>query len=214
MSGSPPAKDEQLITNNEQLNMTHFNPWHDVERGDAAPKVVNGIIEIPKGSKGKYELDKASGLLKLDRVLFSAVHYPAAYGFIPKTYCDDNDPLDILVLCSVDIVPMCLVEAKVIGVMQMIDGDEEDDKIIAVAAHDISVNHFNDIADLPPHTLNEMQRFFEDYKALEHKHVSVERFMGREDAYRIIEQSITLYNETFPNGSATEPAPKSTGVEV
>ena len=194
--------------------MTHFNPWHDVERGDNAPKVVNGIIEIPKGSKGKYELDKASGLLKLDRVLFSAVHYPAAYGFIPKTYCDDNDPLDILVLCSVDIVPMCLVEAKVIGVMQMIDGDEEDDKIIAVAAHDISVNHFNDIADLPPHTLNEMQRFFEDYKALEHKHVSVERFMGREDAYRIIEQSITLYNETFPNGSATEPAPKSTGVEV
>lgn len=194
--------------------MAHFNPWHDVERGDDAPKVVNGIIEIPKGSKGKYELDKASGLLKLDRVLFSAVHYPAAYGFIPKTYCDDNDPLDILVLCSVDIVPMCLVEAKVIGVMQMIDGDEEDDKIIAVAAHDISVNHFNDIADLPPHTLNEMQRFFEDYKALEHKHVSVERFMGREDAYRIIEQSITLYNETFPNGSATEQTAKSTGVEL
>ncbi|WBA41482.1 inorganic diphosphatase [Hymenobacter canadensis] len=194
--------------------MAHFNPWHDVERGDDAPKVVNGIIEIPKGSKGKYELDKTSGLLKLDRVLFSAVHYPAAYGFIPKTYCDDNDPLDILVLCSVDIVPMCLVEAKVIGVMQMIDGDEEDDKIIAVAAHDISVNHFNDIADLPPHTLNEMQRFFEDYKALEHKHVSVERFMGREDAYRIIEQSIKLYNETFPNGSATEQTTKSTGVEL
>ncbi|WP_052381269.1 inorganic diphosphatase [Hymenobacter sp. APR13] len=184
--------------------MAHFNPWHDVERGDDAPNVVNGIIEIPKGSKGKYELDKTSGLLKLDRVLFSAVHYPAAYGFIPKTYCDDNDPLDILVLCSVDIVPMCLVEAKVIGVMQMIDGDEEDDKIIAVAAHDISVNHFNDIADLPPHTLNEMQRFFEDYKALEHKHVSVERFMGREDAYRIIEESIKLYNETFPKGNPAD----------
>ncbi|TGE05332.1 inorganic diphosphatase [Hymenobacter fodinae] len=181
--------------------MAHFNPWHDVERGENAPAVVNGIIEIPKGSKGKYELDKDSGLLKLDRVLFSAVHYPAAYGFIPKTYCDDKDPLDILVLCSVDIVPMCLVEAKVIGVMQMIDQDEEDDKIIAVAANDVSVNHYNDIADLPPHTLLEMQRFFEDYKALEHKHVSVERFMGREDAYRIIEDSIKLYNETFPNGN-------------
>ncbi|UYZ61905.1 inorganic diphosphatase [Hymenobacter weizhouensis] len=181
--------------------MAHFNPWHDVERGDDAPKVVNGIIEIPKGSKGKYELDKASGLLKLDRVLFSAVHYPAAYGFIPQTYCDDKDPLDILVLCSVDIVPMCLVEAKVIGVMQMIDGDEEDDKIIAVAAHDVSVNHYNDLDDLPPHTLLEMQRFFEDYKALEHKHVTVERFMGRDDAYRIIEESIRLYEETFPKGN-------------
>ncbi|RSK49424.1 inorganic diphosphatase [Hymenobacter rigui] len=181
--------------------MAHFNPWHDVERGEDAPKVVNGIIEIPKGSKGKYELDKDSGLLKLDRVLFSAVHYPAAYGFIPKTYCDDKDPLDILVLCSVDIVPMCLVDAKVIGVMQMIDQDEEDDKIIAVAANDVSVNHYNDIADLPPHTLLEMQRFFEDYKALEHKQVTVERFMGREDAYRIIEDSIKLYEETFPKGN-------------
>lgn len=194
--------------------MAHFNPWHDVERGNNAPQTVNGIIEIPKGSKAKYELDKESGLLKLDRVLFSAVHYPAAYGFIPKTYCDDNDPLDILVLCSVDIVPMCLVEAKVIGVMQMIDGDEEDDKIIAVAAHDISVNHFNDISDLPPHTLNEMQRFFEDYKALEHKHVTVERFMGREDAYRIIDDSIKLYNETFPNGAASESVEKTSGVEL
>ncbi|GAB3240294.1 inorganic diphosphatase [Hymenobacter seoulensis] len=186
--------------------MAHFNPWHDVERGEDAPKVVNGIIEIPKGSKGKYELDKDSGLLKLDRVLFSAVHYPAAYGFIPQTYCDDKDPLDILVLCSVDIVPMCLVDAKVIGVMQMIDQDEEDDKIIAVAANDVSVNHFNDISDLPPHTLLEMQRFFEDYKALEHKQVSVERFMGREDAYRIIENSIKLYEETFPKGNPQDVA--------
>ena len=177
--------------------MAKFNPWHDVSRGGNAPTLVNGIIEIPKGSKAKYELDKDSGLLKLDRVLFSAVHYPAAYGFIPQTYCDDKDPLDILVLCSVDLVPMCVVEAKVIGVMQMIDGDEEDDKIIAVAAHDISVNHFNELEDLPPHMLLEMQRFFEDYKALEHKQVTVERFMGREQAYRIIEESITLYNTTF-----------------
>lgn len=195
--------------------MTHFNPWHDVERGDNAPNVVNGIIEIPKGSKGKYELDKTSGLLKLDRVLFSAVHYPAAYGFIPQTYCDDKDPLDILVICSVDVVPMCIIEAKVIGVMQMIDQNEEDDKIIAVAANDISVNHFNDIADLPPHTLREMRRFFEDYKALENKQVSVERFMGREDAYRIIADSIKLYNDTFPLGGATPPVkPRPAGVEL
>ncbi|GGF16634.1 inorganic diphosphatase [Hymenobacter cavernae] len=195
--------------------MNHFNPWHDVERGENSPSVVNGIIEIPKGSKGKYELDKKSGLLKLDRVLFSAVHYPAAYGFIPQTYCDDKDPLDILVICSVDVVPMCIIDAKVIGVMQMVDQDEEDDKIIAVAANDVSVNHFNDISDLPPHTLLEMRRFFEDYKALEHKQVTVERFMGREDAYRIIEDSIKLYNETFPMGSATpESSKQEAGVEL
>ncbi|QDA59790.1 inorganic diphosphatase [Hymenobacter jejuensis] len=194
--------------------MAHFNPWHDVALGDNAPQTVTGIIEIPKGSKGKYELDKESGLLKLDRVLFSAVHYPAAYGFIPQTYCDDNDPLDILVICSVDVVPMCLVEAKVIGVMQMIDGNEEDDKIIAVAANDISVNHYNDIADLPPHTLLEMQRFFEDYKALEHKQVVVERFMGREDAYGIIEKSIKLYDETFRQNSSASPETQTAGIEL
>ncbi len=193
--------------------MSHFNPWHDVQRGPTAPEVVNAIIEIPKGSKGKYELDKDSGLLKLDRVLFSAVHYPAAYGFIPQTYCDDKDPLDILVICSVDVVPMCLIEAKVIGVMQMIDQNEEDDKIIAVAANDISVNHFNDIADLPPHTLREMQRFFEDYKALENKEVSVERFMGREDAYRIIEDSVKLYNDTFGKTTGTANG-QNAGVEL
>ncbi|UYZ58657.1 inorganic diphosphatase [Hymenobacter latericus] len=176
---------------------THFNPWHDVNYGSKAPQTVNAIIEIPKGSKGKYELDKDSGLLKLDRVLFSAVHYPAAYGFIPQTYCDDKDPLDVLVLCSVDVVPMCLIEAKVIGVMQMIDNNEEDDKIIAVAANDVSMNHYNDISELPPHTLLEMRRFFEDYKALENKQVVVEKFMGREEAYKIVQDSLRLYDETF-----------------
>lgn len=109
--------------------------------GKDAPKIVNAVIEIPKGSKAKYELDKESGLLKLDRVLFSAVHYPANYGFIPQTYCGDHDPLDILVLCSVKIEPLCLVEAKVIGVMAMIDSGEEDSKIIAVAKNDKSINH-------------------------------------------------------------------------
>ncbi len=181
----------------EPTKKTASNPWHDVSFGEDAPKVVTGIIEIPKGSKAKYELDKDSGMLKLDRVLFSAVHYPANYGFIPQTYCDDKDPLDILVICSIDVAPMCLIEAKVIGVMQMIDNNEEDDKIIAVAAHDMSVKHFNDISELPPHTLLEIQRFFEDYKKLENKEVIVENFLGREDAYRIIEKSIDLYNTTI-----------------
>lgn len=186
-------------------NVERTNPWHSVSYGEEAPAVVTAIIEIPKGSKAKYELDKDSGMLKLDRVLFSSVNYPANYGFIPKTYCDDKDPLDILVICSLDVVPMCLIDAKVIGVMRMIDNNEEDDKIIAVANNDMSVRHINDISELPPHTLLEMRRFFEDYKKLEHKEVIVEQFLGREPAYEIIEESIRLYNATFG-----EPEPKST----
>ncbi|GAB3824108.1 inorganic diphosphatase [Pontibacter rugosus] len=178
-------------------NMENNNPWHSVSYGEAAPEVLSAIIEIPKGSKAKYELDKDSGMLKLDRVLFSSVNYPANYGFIPQTYCDDKDPLDILVICSIDVQPMCLIDAKVIGVMQMIDNNEEDDKIIAVAYNDMSVRHINDISELPPHTLLEMRRFFEDYKKLENKEVIVEQFLGREHAYKIIQDSIELYNATF-----------------
>jgi inorganic pyrophosphatase len=171
------------------------HPWHSISPGQDAPEYVTSIIEIPKGSKGKYELDKDSGLLKLDRVLFSSVHYPANYGYIPQTYCDDLDPLDILVICSIDVYPMCIVEAKVIGAMEMIDGTERDDKIIAVARNDMSVNYLNDLSDLPPHTLVELRRFFEDYKNLEHKDVLVEKFLDREKAYEIINESMRLYSE-------------------
>lgn len=174
-----------------------FNPWHNVSPGDKIPEYVNGIIEIPKGTRAKYELDKESGLLKLDRVLYSSVYYPANYGFIPKTYCDDKDPLDILILSQIDIVPMCIVEAKIIGVMRMLDNDEADDKLIAVASGDPSVNHINDISELPSHFISEMKNFFEDYKKLENKKVVVEDFLKRQTAIDILKESIELYNKTF-----------------
>ncbi|HSJ66786.1 MAG TPA: inorganic diphosphatase [Anditalea sp.] len=174
-----------------------INPWHDVHIGKDAPDYVTGVIEIPKGSKGKYELDKKTGMLLLDRVLFSAVHYPANYGFIPQTFCEDHDPLDILIISQIDIPSMTLVKAKVIGVMRMVDGGEADDKIIAVAADDQSVNYIDEIDDLPPHLMKEIHRFFEDYKKLENKEVIVEDFLGREDAKRIILESIELYDKSF-----------------
>ena len=176
----------------------NINPWHNVSFGDKSPEVINGIIEIPKGSRAKYELDKESGLLRLDRVLYSSVYYPANYGFIPQTYCDDKDPLDILILSQIDVVPMCIVEAKVIGVMRMIDGGEADDKIIAVAAGDPSVNHINDISELPQHFISELRSFFEDYKKLEHKTVLVEDFQNHELAKQIILDSFIMYQEKFP----------------
>ncbi len=171
------------------------NPWHAVENGSNAPDIVNGIIEIPKHTRAKYELDKESGLLKLDRVLYSSVYYPANYGFIPQTYCDDHDPLDILILSQITIVPMCIVSAKVIGVMRMMDGGEHDDKIIAVAENDMSVNHYKDISELPDHFINEMRNFFEDYKKLEHKTVVVKEFQNAELAKNIVLQSIIDYQK-------------------
>jgi len=176
----------------------YFNPWHNVSTGANLPELVNGVIEIPKGTRAKYELDKASGLLKLDRVLYSSVYYPANYGFVPRTYCDDKDPLDILVISQIDIVPMCIVEAKIIGVMRMLDNGEADDKLIGVAVGDPSVSHFNDISELPQHFISEMRNFFEDYKKLEHKTVVVEEFLGKDLAIEILKDSIKLYNETFP----------------
>lgn len=177
--------------------MNTFNPWHHVSPGNQTPEIVNGIIEIPKGSRAKYELDKESGLLKLDRVLYSAVYYPANYGFIPKTYCDDKDPLDILILSQIDVVPMCIVPAKVIGVMRMLDNGEADDKIIAVAAGDPSVSHIEDISELPRHFISEMHSFFEDYKKLEKKSVVVEKFLDKSTALSIILDSFRMYQDHF-----------------
>jgi len=174
-----------------------MNPWHEVNVGENAPEIVTGIIEIPKNTRAKYELDKESGMLKLDRVLYSAMYYPANYGFIPQTYCDDNDPLDIVILSQIEIQPMCLVNAKVIGVMRMLDGGEMDDKIIAVADNDMSVNHINSIDELPRHFFRELKNFFEDYKKLEHKEVVVEDFQNKETALEIVKQSIIDYNNKF-----------------
>lgn len=174
-----------------------MNPWHNVRIGKQAPEVVNGIIEIPKGSRAKYELDKDSGLLILDRVIYSSMYYPHNYGFIPRTYCDDNDPLDILVLTQIVVEPLCIVPAKVIGVMQMLDQGEKDDKIIAVADGDMSVNHINDISDLGPHFVKELQNFFEDYKKLENKTVVIEDFQPRDKAIKIVEKAIADYTKKF-----------------
>lgn len=175
-----------------------MNPWHDVSPGEQTPEFVNGIIEIPKGTRAKYEIDKVSGLLKLDRVLYSSVYYPANYGFIPRTLCEDRDPLDILVLSQLEFVPLCLVTAKVIGVMRMSDQGDADDKIIAVCAGDPSVNHIQDISELPKHFISELRNFFEDYKKLEHKTVLVEEFQNHELAKQIILDSFIMYQEKFP----------------
>jgi len=179
----------------KSLNVAH--PWHGVHYGQNAPRVVNAIIEIPQGSRCKYEIDKETGMLKLDRVIFSSFHYPINYGLIPQTYGGDKDPLDILVITSLPVEPLTLMEAKVIGVMQMIDGGDPDDKIIAVAATDPGVNHYNNIEELPKHFFDELRNFFEEYKKLEKKTVIVEDFGDKAKALVIIEESIEFYKTTF-----------------
>jgi inorganic pyrophosphatase len=170
--------------------------WHDIYVDDQLiEKAFPVVIEVPKGSKNKYELDKETGFLRLDRVLYSAVHYPANYGFLPRTYCDDGDPLDALVLGQEPVHPLAVVEARAIGAMRMRDEKGIDDKILAVNVADPSVADYMDHGQLPAHTLREIKRFFEDYKQLEQKQVVVEDFMGPEDALRTIRESLELYRK-------------------
>jgi inorganic pyrophosphatase len=176
---------------------TVVHPWHGVSFGEHAPRVVNAIIEIPQGSRCKYEIDKPTGLLKLDRVIFSSFYYPINYGFIPRTYGGDKDPLDILVITSLPVQPLTLMDAKVIGVMQMVDQGDPDDKIIAVASNDPGVNHYNNIEELPKHFFDELRHFFEEYKKLENKTVIVEDFGDKAKALQIIEEAIEFYKTTF-----------------
>ena len=173
-----------------------MHPWHDsYVDDDIVRDAFPVVIEIPKGSKNKYELDKETGLLKLDRVLYSAVHYPADYGFIPRTFCDDGDPLDALVLSQEPVYPLTLVEARAIGVMRMRDEKGIDDKIVAVSVHDPAFAGYTDKSQLPAHLLLELRRFFEDYKALEHKQVIVEDLLGPDDAVTIIRDALELYRK-------------------
>jgi inorganic pyrophosphatase len=173
-----------------------MHPWHDTYLDDASVEhAFPVVIEIPKGSKNKYELDKETGLLRLDRVLHSAVYYPADYGFIPRSFCDDGDPLDALVLSQEPVYPLTIVEARAIGVMRMRDEKGVDDKIVAVSVRDPAMADYRDKDQLPQHVLREVRRFFQDYKALEQKEVVVEDLLGPGDAIRIIREALELYRK-------------------
>ena len=174
-----------------------MNIWHDIDSKRITRKDFEAVIEISKGSKMKYELDKETGLLKLDRVLHTSTHYPANYGFIPKTFADDNDPLDVLVLCSERIEPMALVRCYPIGVISMMDGGHADDKIIAIPFGDPTYNEYKDISQLPKHIFNEMTHFFKVYKMLENKDTVIDEAKGALSAVEIIEDAIEGYKKKF-----------------
>lgn len=184
-------------TRSTERNMMVQHPWHGVSVGTSAPSTVAAVIEIPALSRVKTELDKATGLLKVDRVLHASVVYPANYGFIPQTLAEDNDPLDILVLCQLSVPPLSVMKVRPIGVMPMIDGDECDDKIIAVAVTDPEYRIYNDINELPPFKLLMVSQFFNDYKVLERKRVNIAKPRGAEAAQRIIQEAIDRYKAQF-----------------
>src|SRR5829696_58546 len=183
----------------EEAN-TMLHPWHDVTPGEHLPREFNALIEIPMGSSVKYELDKKTGLLRMDRVLYSAVYYPANYGFIPQTYAEDDDPLDVLVLCQEAVAPMTLVTARAIGLMTMIDSGKRDHKILSVAVGDPEFNGFREAGELPPHRLMMLRRFFQDYKQLEGKDVAVDQIQAAETALPIIEESLQRYSQQRRKG--------------
>ena len=173
------------------------HPWHDVFAGSSAPAEVQGVIEIPKGGKVKYELDKKTGMLRVDRVLYSSVMYPANYGLIPQTLGEDDDPLDILALMQEPVLPLSIVHLRPIGMMPMLDQGQKDEKIICVHLDDPEYAHYFDIGELPPHRLREVQRFFQDYKALEHKEVLVQDFLGPDAARKAVQEAIDRYAEVY-----------------
>ncbi|PYV57699.1 MAG: inorganic pyrophosphatase [Acidobacteria bacterium] len=177
-----------------------IHPWHDVTPGDKLPGEFQAVIEIPFGSSVKYELDKVSGLIKLDRVLYSAVYYPANYGFIPQTLAEDDDPLDVLVLCQETVVPLTLIHARAIGLMTMIDSGKKDHKIIAVATQDPEFNSYREAQQMPPHRLVMLRRFFQDYKLLEGKAVEVDEIRPAEEAFPVIEDALRRYSEQRRKG--------------
>ena len=175
-----------------------MNIWHDISPKRIKSEQFYAVIEISKGGKNKYELDKETGMLKLDRVLFTSTHYPANYGFIPRTYASDNDPLDVLVLCSEQIRPMTIVECRPIGVLVMEDSGAKDEKIIAVPVNDPNYNCYTDIDQLPSHRFDEIKHFFEVYKSLEHdKSTSVTEVKPKAVAIEIIQNCIDSYIENF-----------------
>lgn len=173
------------------------NPWHDVEVGEKSPEIINAIIEIPKDSQLKYEFDKKTGLLRLDRFLYSAVHYPGDYGFIPQTLWEDNDPLDVIILTGRPVYPMTLAKIRVIGVLRMIDNDEKDDKIIAVYESDPRFKEFQNIKDIPTHTIEELKHFFETYKTLQGKTCKVLEVLGKEEAFKDVKKAEEMYKKEF-----------------
>src|SRR6202050_2300473 len=178
-----------------------WHAWHDVTPGEKLPSVFTAVIEIPMGSSVKYELDKQTGLLRLDRILYSAVYYPANYGFIPQTFAEDDDPLDVLVLCQEPVVPLTLVPTvRTIGLMTMIDGGKKDHKIIGVATEDPEFNVYREASEMPPHRLTMLRRFFQDYKQLEGKAVKVDQIEPAKMAYPIIEDALHRYSKQRRKG--------------
>jgi inorganic pyrophosphatase len=171
------------------------NPWHDLSPGEHVPREFNAVIEIPLGSSVKYELDKTTGMLRVDRILYSAVYYPANYGFIPQSLAEDNDPLDVLVLCQEPVVPLTAIEARTIGLMTMLDAGIKDHKVIAVATADPEFNSYHEAGELPAHKIAMVRRFFQDYKQLEGKNVEVDDILPAAEAYPIIESALAAYDK-------------------
>ena len=174
-----------------------MNLWHEISEGEKIPELVNVIIEIPKGSKNKYEIDKETGMIKLDRAMRTSQDYPFDYGFVPRTYWEDGDALDVVVLSTYPLSPGILVEARPVGLMKMIDGGDSDDKLITVPDSDPRWDNVKDLKDINPHTLKEIKHFFETYKVIDGKTVEIKGFQNKEKALAAVKKGIKLYQNKF-----------------